>query len=48
MAATERLIPLGHGGSPDEAAGAVYMFCIPEADYVSGQTITCSGGLMGF
>jgi 3-oxoacyl-[acyl-carrier protein] reductase len=48
MAATERLIPLGHGGSPDEAAGAIYMFCIPEADYVSGQTITCSGGLTGF
>lgn len=48
MAATERTIPLGHGGSPEEAAGAVYLFCIPEADYVSGQTITCSGGLTGF
>ena len=48
MAATERTIPLGHGGTPDEAAGAIYLFCIPESDYVSGQTLTCSGGVMGF
>ena len=47
MAAMERGIPLGRGGTPDEAAGAVYMFCIPEADYVSGQTLMCSGGLTG-
>ncbi|MGT2506145.1 SDR family NAD(P)-dependent oxidoreductase [Cupriavidus basilensis] len=47
MAAMERGIPLGRGGTPDEAAGAVYMFCIPESDYVSGQTLMCSGGLTG-
>ena len=38
---------LGRGGTPDEAAGAVYLFCIPESDYVSGQTLVCSGGLTG-
>ena len=47
MAAMERSIPLGRGGSPEEAAGAAYLFCIPESDYVSGQTLMCSGGLTG-
>lgn len=47
MAAMERGIPLGRGGTPDEAAGAVYLLCIPESDYVSGQTLMCSGGLTG-
>ena len=47
MAALERSIPLGRGGTPDEAAGAVYLLCIPESDYVSGQTLLCSGGLTG-
>ncbi|MDP3416684.1 SDR family NAD(P)-dependent oxidoreductase [Falsiroseomonas sp.] len=43
----EALIPLGRGGTPEEAAGSVYLFCIPESDYVSGQTLICSGGLTG-
>ena len=43
----ERTIPLGRGGTADEAAGAVYLFCIPESDYVSGQTLMCSGGITG-
>jgi len=47
LAAMERGIPLGRGGTPDEAAGAVYLLCIPESDYVSGQTLMCSGGLTG-
>jgi 3-oxoacyl-[acyl-carrier protein] reductase len=47
MAMIERTVPLGRGGTPDEAAGAVYLFCIPESDYVSGQTLMCSGGLTG-
>jgi 3-oxoacyl-[acyl-carrier protein] reductase len=40
----EALIPLGRAGTPEEAAGAVYMFCIPESNYVSGQVIVCGGG----
>jgi 3-oxoacyl-[acyl-carrier protein] reductase len=40
------LTPLGRGGTPEEAAGAVYMFCIPESDYVSGQVLVCGGGLL--
>ena len=40
----EATIPLGRGGTPEEAAGAVYLFCIPESDYVSGQVLVCGGG----
>lgn len=38
-------IPLGRVGSVEEAAGAVYLFCSPESDYITGETIMCSGGL---
>ncbi|MBF6212669.1 SDR family oxidoreductase [Nocardia puris] len=44
LAAMERMIPLGRGGAPAEAAGAVYLLCTPESDYVSGQTLVCGGG----
>ncbi|MCV6902475.1 MAG: SDR family oxidoreductase [Achromobacter xylosoxidans] len=47
LAAMERGIPLGRGGTPEEAAGAVFLLCLPESDYVSGQTLMCSGGLTG-
>lgn len=43
----ERTVPLGRGGTPEEAADAIFLFCIPESDYISGQTIMCSGGLTG-
>jgi 3-oxoacyl-[acyl-carrier protein] reductase len=45
LAMMSSVIPLGRAGTPQEAAGAVYLFCIPESNYVSGQVITCSGGL---
>jgi 3-oxoacyl-[acyl-carrier protein] reductase len=34
-------------GSPEDAAGAVFLFCIPESDYVTGQILECSGGASG-
>jgi len=37
-------IPLGRAGTPVEAAGAVYLLCTPESDYISGQTLVCGGG----
>lgn len=43
----EATVPLGRAGTPEEAAGSVFMYCIPESDYVSGQVIACSGGLTG-
>jgi len=45
IAAMSQLIPLGRGGTPAEAAGAVYLFCSPDSDYVSGQTLLVTGGL---
>lgn len=44
LKAAEATIPLGRGGTVEEAAGAVYLFCIPESDYVSGQVLVCGGG----
>ncbi len=44
LEAAAQRIPLGRGGTPEEAAGAVYLFCIPESDYVSGQLLVCDGG----
>jgi 3-oxoacyl-[acyl-carrier protein] reductase len=37
--------PLGRTGKPEDAAGAVYLFCIPESNFVTGEVLTCSGGL---
>ncbi len=39
------MVPLGRAGTPDEAAGAVYLFCIPESNYVSGQVLIVGGGI---
>lgn len=39
------MVPLGRAGTPEEAAGAVYLFCIPESDYVSGQVLLVGGGI---
>lgn len=41
-----RMIPLGRGGTPEEAAGAVYLMCAPESNYISGQVILAGGGLI--
>ena len=42
----EAMIPLGRAGTAEEAAGAVYLLCTPESDYISGQTLLCSGGFL--
>ncbi|KAF0806570.1 short-chain dehydrogenase/reductase SDR [Alcanivorax xiamenensis] len=41
-----RTIPLGRAGHPQEAADAVYLFCAPESNYISGQMLVCGGGLL--
>ncbi|WP_448681269.1 SDR family NAD(P)-dependent oxidoreductase [Pseudomonas nicosulfuronedens] len=38
------MIPMGRAGTPEEAAGSVYLFCIPESNYVSGQVLVVGGG----
>jgi len=45
LAMEQQMIPLGRAGTPEEAANAVYLFCSPESDYISGQTVVCGGGL---
>jgi 3-oxoacyl-[acyl-carrier protein] reductase len=47
MSTLTNSIPLGRPGTPEDGAGAVYLFCIPESDYVSGQTVICAGGPSG-
>jgi 3-oxoacyl-[acyl-carrier protein] reductase len=42
----EAMIPLGRAGTAEEAAGAVYLLCLPESDYISGQTLLCAGGFL--
>lgn len=40
-------IPLRRTGTVEEAAGAVYLMCTPESDYISGQVLVCGGGFTG-
>jgi 3-oxoacyl-[acyl-carrier protein] reductase len=40
-----KMIPMGRGGTPEEAAGAVLFFSSPLSDYVSGQVLEVTGGL---
>jgi 3-oxoacyl-[acyl-carrier protein] reductase len=42
--ALTQLVPLGRAGTVEEAAGAVYLFCLPESNYITGEVVTCGGG----
>lgn len=42
--ALDSMVPLGRAGTPEEAAGGVYLLCIPESNYVSGQVVLVDGG----
>src|SRR6266513_3104189 len=44
IAGMNQMIPLGRGGLPAEASGASYLFCSPDSDFVSGQTLVVTGG----
>jgi 3-oxoacyl-[acyl-carrier protein] reductase len=39
-------IPLGRTGTPQEAAGAVFFLCTPWSNYIHGQVLNVTGGLM--
>jgi 3-oxoacyl-[acyl-carrier protein] reductase len=38
------MTPLGRNGQPADGAGAIYLFCIPESNFISGEVLTCAGG----
>ena len=40
----EEIIPMRRPGTVEEAAGALYLFCLPESDYITGEIITAGGG----
>jgi 3-oxoacyl-[acyl-carrier protein] reductase len=37
--------PLRRPGRPEDAAGAVLLFCLPESDFVTGEVLVASGGM---
>ena len=37
--------PLGRIGSPEDAANAIYLMCIPESDWITGEVLLASGGV---
>ena len=39
------MVPLGRSGTANEAADGIYLFCTPESNYISGQTVIVGGGL---
>ena len=41
------LIPLGRPGTPQEAAGGIFLLCTPWANYVNGQVLNITGGQFG-
>jgi 3-oxoacyl-[acyl-carrier protein] reductase len=42
----EAMIPLGRAATPREAAGGVVFLCSPWSDYISGQVLNITGGLI--
>jgi 3-oxoacyl-[acyl-carrier protein] reductase len=38
-------IPLGRLGTPQDAANAVFFFCSPLSDYITGEVLICGGGV---
>lgn len=45
-ASVQQMMALGRLGRPEDAANAVYLLCIPESDFITGEVIVASGGLM--
>jgi 2-hydroxycyclohexanecarboxyl-CoA dehydrogenase len=41
----DKVIPLKRTGTPEEIAAAVVFFASKEADFITGQTLSVSGGL---
>lgn len=44
LASTERAVPLGRIGEPDDVAGAILFLCSPLAGYITGESLLVDGG----
>ena len=44
LAGMKMMVPLRRPGTPEEAAGGVYLLCSPDSNYISGQTLVVGGG----
>ncbi len=40
------IVPLGRAGTPEEVANLVFFLCTPATDYIHGQVISITGGLV--
>ena len=40
-----RIIPFRRVGQPTDMAAAISFLCSPDSDYITGQTLSVSGGL---
>jgi 3-oxoacyl-[acyl-carrier protein] reductase len=40
------IVPLGRAGTPEEVASLVFFLCTPVADYIHGQVLSVTGGLV--
>ncbi|HLI59358.1 MAG TPA: SDR family oxidoreductase [Solirubrobacteraceae bacterium] len=45
--AATALTPLGRPGTPEEAAGGIFLLCTPWANYITGQALGVTGGQLG-
>jgi 3-oxoacyl-[acyl-carrier protein] reductase len=41
------MIPVGRPGTPQEAAGGVFLLCTPWANFITGQVLSITGGQFG-
>ena len=41
------LIPLGRPGTPEEAAGGIFLLCSPWSNFIHGQVLNVTGGQFG-
>jgi 3-oxoacyl-[acyl-carrier protein] reductase len=41
------MIPLGRPGTPEEAAGGIFLLCSPWSNYIHGQVLNVTGGQFG-
>jgi 3-oxoacyl-[acyl-carrier protein] reductase len=47
-AVTEAMVaqtPLQRLGTPEDGAGGIFLLCLPQSDYVTGEVLTVSGGV---